>query len=244
MLGSKQYVEWKTNSASFLWLYGIPGCGKTILSSTVIEDVLRRCSEDPQNRVLAYFYFDFNDPEKQSSELMLGSLIIQFAGHCIRMPTALESLFSACMNGQRRPSSGELLETLQQLIKEFHIAYIVLDALDESNDRAELLQTLINITGQQAENLHVLVTSRQEKDINDSLKSSVDKMASICLQSAIVDEDIRSLVRHRLLVDRRLTRWRENIEVQQEVEKALMQKAQGMWVLFLVHRISKYVKSS
>jgi hypothetical protein len=50
----------------FLWLYGIPGCGKTILSSTIIEDVLYHY-HDPTMAVI-YFYFDFNDVEKQQYE--------------------------------------------------------------------------------------------------------------------------------------------------------------------------------
>ncbi|KAE8840610.1 hypothetical protein P3342_006908 [Pyrenophora teres f. teres] len=35
-LRGKPYKSWKTSVASSLWLHGIPGCGKTILSSTVL----------------------------------------------------------------------------------------------------------------------------------------------------------------------------------------------------------------
>ncbi|KAG9230959.1 hypothetical protein BJ875DRAFT_339163, partial [Amylocarpus encephaloides] len=55
---------------------GIPGCGKTILSSTVTEDILNTYANDP-GIVVAYFYFDFTDKEKQKSELMVRSLISQ-----------------------------------------------------------------------------------------------------------------------------------------------------------------------
>jgi len=68
-LESEQYAKWKASPSSFLWLHGIPGCGKTILSSTVIEDILQHCTNDP-GKAAAYFYFDFKDPQKQSSELM------------------------------------------------------------------------------------------------------------------------------------------------------------------------------
>jgi hypothetical protein len=39
LLESKAYTTWKKSDNSFLWLHGIPGCGKTILASTVIEDL-------------------------------------------------------------------------------------------------------------------------------------------------------------------------------------------------------------
>ena len=44
-----------------LWLHGIPGAGKTVLCSTVIEHVKTLCDNDDR---YAYFYFDFNDPQK------------------------------------------------------------------------------------------------------------------------------------------------------------------------------------
>jgi hypothetical protein len=69
-LESEQYAEWKASPSSFIWLHGIPGCGKTILSSIVIEDVLQHCMDNP-GKAAAYFYFDFKDLQKQSSELMM-----------------------------------------------------------------------------------------------------------------------------------------------------------------------------
>lgn len=38
-LQSSEYSAWKMERYSFLWLYGMPGCGKTILSSTIIQDL-------------------------------------------------------------------------------------------------------------------------------------------------------------------------------------------------------------
>lgn len=221
------YSEWKTDPASFLWLYGIPGCGKTILSSTVIQDVLQYCDDDP-GKAVAYFYFDFNDSQKQSSELMLRSLVTQFSRHCIKVPTTLESLCSSAMNEGRQPSPDALLTALQQLTKEFPAAYIILDALDECIDRAELLTHLEDMAGWQFENLHVIVTSRKEHDIESFLESFVDERNAVYLQSALVNEDIRAFVRHRLSVDKRFKRWQKNEEVQREVEQTLMEKAHGM----------------
>jgi adenylylsulfate kinase-like enzyme len=36
-LDREQYASWKTDDASLLWQYGIPGSGKTILSSTILQ---------------------------------------------------------------------------------------------------------------------------------------------------------------------------------------------------------------
>ncbi|KAJ4295113.1 hypothetical protein N0V90_007122 [Kalmusia sp. IMI 367209] len=77
-LESYQFAKWKTEAASMLWLYGIPGCGKTPLSSTIFQSILDHC-ENAVGAVIAYFFFDFNDAQKQDPELMLRSLIYQLS---------------------------------------------------------------------------------------------------------------------------------------------------------------------
>ncbi|KAF1976398.1 hypothetical protein BU23DRAFT_566060 [Bimuria novae-zelandiae CBS 107.79] len=73
-LEGREYTRWKTEPALPLWLYGIPGCGKTILCSAVLRDVLEYC-RDGSGRVAAYFFFDFKDVQKQDLGKMLRSLI-------------------------------------------------------------------------------------------------------------------------------------------------------------------------
>jgi hypothetical protein len=74
LLDSDAYTQWKRAATTPLWLYGIPGCGKTILSSTVLHDVLQHCQDDP-GKATAYFFFDFNDKQKQDPEMMVRSLL-------------------------------------------------------------------------------------------------------------------------------------------------------------------------
>jgi hypothetical protein len=143
-LKSEQYAKWNTDATSPLWLYGIPGCDKTILSSIVLQSVLQHCDEDP-GKVVAYFYFDFNDKQKQDPELMLRSLICRLSQQCVKIHTSLDTLFSSCENGQRQPSLDALLEVMQQMIQEFPQPYFVLDALDECSQRAELIDILVTI---------------------------------------------------------------------------------------------------
>ncbi|KAH9208850.1 hypothetical protein DL95DRAFT_272541, partial [Leptodontidium sp. 2 PMI_412] len=74
---SDMFKAWKVD-ASTVWLHGIPGCGKTILSSTLLENVLEYSAGDP-GKAVAYFYFDFNDLAKQDPSLMIRSLISQLS---------------------------------------------------------------------------------------------------------------------------------------------------------------------
>lgn len=65
-----RFAEWSTQPHSFLWLYGLPGCGKTVLSSTIIES-------PSESRVCLYFYFTFQEQEKLSLDSMLRALLWQ-----------------------------------------------------------------------------------------------------------------------------------------------------------------------
>ena len=96
-LESSTFAKWKTRQSSFLWLYGIPGYGKTILSSAIIKNLDSILSSQP----LLYFYFDFNDIGKQKLESMVRSLISQLYYKYLGASQELDSLFSSCEDGRR-----------------------------------------------------------------------------------------------------------------------------------------------
>lgn len=144
------------------------------------------------------------------------------------MSGTIESMFYSHGRGKRQPTLDALLKALRELIRELPISYVVLDALDECNDRTELLEILETIVRWDLTKLHIIVTSRRERDIEISLKPLIGEPSQICLQSKIIDNDIRTYVRHRLSVDKNLKRWQKNVDVHQEIETALMGKAHGM----------------
>jgi hypothetical protein len=228
-LENKRYTTWKTDTTSPLWLYGIPGCGKTVLSSTILHSILQHC-HDQKGEVTVYFYFDFNDKQKQDPELMLRSLVYQLLQQSIKIPASLDTLFFSCKNGERPPSVHALLDALQQMIRGFAQVYVILDALDECAQRTDLMAMLEKIVRWQLPNLHLLFTSRREWDIESSLEDIVDQQNWICLQSELVDKDIQLYVRQRLSDDKNLRKWQKDIALQQEIVTALMQGARGMYM--------------
>ena len=226
-LESDIYRDWLSTPGALLWLYGIPGCGKTILSSTIIQRTISGYQAHADIAVL-YFYFDFNDPAKQQPENLVRSLIDQLFSRCTHMPSGLESLYSSCTNGKRQPQASELFKTLHEMMGGFTQTYVVLDALDECLERTKLLTQLEEIADWKDVKVHMLVTSRREKDIEESIVPLGNDERRVCIQSRLVDHDIRTYIRHRLRTDRDLKRWREKSEVQLEVEKRLMDQANGM----------------
>src|SRR5215471_2646841 len=103
-------------------------------SSTIIEDVKSHCLSD-STLGFAYFYFDFNDGEKQRHENLIRSLITQLSAKSAKVPEALQALYSLSEGGQHQPSKDGLVTTLQSILGDFPKTYIILDALDECADR-------------------------------------------------------------------------------------------------------------
>lgn len=159
---------------------------------------------------------------------MIRSIVAQISQQLADMPTALTSLFSSSNNRQQPPTTDALLTMLQQMYQEFDDIYIILDALDECTDRLELLNVIEKIHRWKIGNLHFIVTSREEKDIQESLDSLTGKDKQLSIQSALVDDDIRAYIQDRLKTDRQLRRWQSRLVIQQEIENALMDRAAGM----------------
>jgi KaiC/GvpD/RAD55 family RecA-like ATPase len=227
LLENDTFFKWKTNSASLLWLYGIPGCGKTILSSTIIENLQQHCG-DNSGTATVYFFFDFKDGQKQDPEFMLRSLLHQVLQQTHAIPYSLNALYLLCKDGQQQVSLQALLEVVEQAMKDLKRIYVVLDALDECKQRSELLDVLRTVAKWRLHNLHLLMTSRKEKEIESSLEDYVHADCQICLQSDVVDKDISRYVQQRLSSDKSLIKWSQDIAIRQEIEVALMRGAHGM----------------
>lgn len=171
------------------------------------------------------FYFDFNDTEKQNFENMIRSLVMQLSADSTTLPRPLGLLYTSCIQGQRQPTAEALLKTLRELVEDHQNVFLMIDALDKCNERDELLSTLNLIAGWRL-GIHILVTSRREADIVETLSQIGPNNVSI--QSALVNADIRAYVQERLNNDPKLRRWKKNELIRDEIETTLMKKAGGM----------------
>ena len=181
---------------------------------------------EKSNSAVLFFYFDFNAREKQRHENMIRSLICQLFKQSEN--SMLQDLYSSCLDGVRQPTWEVLLNTLHQMMTSLVDTYIILDALDECDDRHELLSNIEQIVSWEDVNLHVLVTSRREIDIDEALTPLSSPRNRISIQSKSVNADIHTYVHDRLQVDRKLKRWKKDVNMQREIEDTLMKKADGM----------------
>lgn len=232
-LQDEQYLQWKSSLKSSLWLHGLAGCGKTVLVSSIVENLQqaigpnRLASSSP---ILLYFFFDFRDKRKQSLEDMARTLAHQLYYQDINIRQPLDKLLHACGDGYRKPSTEMLLRVvLDFLLITGRRVYLVFDALDECPvPRYDLLDWIRMIARLTDQRIHLLVTSRKEPDIDSVLgrDNVIDQV--IAAQSDIIDADIRAYITDTLRTNVAFKRWDGYKNVQQMIRDSLFEKSDGM----------------
>lgn len=224
-LDSEEYMKWKTDRNSFLWLNGIPGCGKTVLSSSVVADL----EQDAMSRRPLYFYFDFNDVEKQSTDKAIRSLVLQLYHIRKELRRDVDSLYTDHGDGLRQPDSASLSKLFESMVQQAGEVWLVLDALDEctgQNDGATsgLLLWISNLRNADL-NVHILVTSRPQEDIKTAIGGWAQATEIVPLQSSRISDDINSFIKAKT---KAMPRWQSRPDIHEEIETTLIEKANGM----------------
>ncbi|KAL8933454.1 MAG: hypothetical protein Q9216_006354 [Gyalolechia sp. 2 TL-2023] len=170
-LESQEFQDWLQTENAKLWLYGIPGAGKTVLASTVIEEILRISNT---NHAVAFFYCDYKDPATQNPLFILGSLIQQIAK---QDEQSFEKVQAFCdrKNPECKADYDYDCQALRDLILDivscFDCATVVVDGVDECGTHtAEVIELLTSLNAQiDSTNIKTLFLSRDEIDIRECL---------------------------------------------------------------------------
>lgn len=200
-LTSENYQNWLCGDTPFLWLHGKAGCCKTVLCSTVVNDVQDR-TKGLNDITMAYFYFTFADSTKQSYQSMLLSMVTEL----YRKPPVHPSLVKLYEDRQPQSASEKALEdVLIALIQQTNCSYLIVDALDEcSEDKREEVVGGFKRIIRACPATRVLITSRREPDIEDLLDVWCD--SHVPLDESRVNADIDIFVKHALATDKKLMR--------------------------------------
>lgn len=131
-LDSQLFKDWVQSSSNVvLWCYGIPGAGKTIVSSLMI-DHLRTVRDDNVSTGVAGIYCTYKEPQTIAN--LLGSLLQQLAERLDELPQSL--------SGGRPLSLKEISTALSEVFTKYGKIFLVIDALDECTSAIDLLKEI------------------------------------------------------------------------------------------------------
>ena len=222
VLRSDDWKAWISGTKRALWIHGIPGAGKTVLASHLIESIKTRCNDGDATKsrnayVYYYCYFGHNTDEALP---FLTWIVRQLSRTAETIPAKLYKLYK---RGEG-PSLMDLLYVLEEMVEAFDRVYVILDAIDESIPRMDLLKILRDlITDPRFSKIRVLATSREYIDIEESMKGI---STPISMSNPLLDEDIRLFVQAQLRKHPKFRLWPTS--VRDEALEALSTKAKGM----------------
>ncbi|KAI0180904.1 hypothetical protein GGR52DRAFT_577610 [Hypoxylon sp. FL1284] len=247
--GWKQWLEGGSLNPDgyrrFIWIYGIPGAGKTDLASFLIDEIAKYC------RATGYsYYYCLHERNQEETIPLLRWIIGDLCRQARRfIPKELDDLYeTGTFTIQGLVSC--FLAFCRRFQKEGRRVYLVVDAVDESiKPRKRMLDLLIKIgTDPSFENVSLLMTSREEEDIkqamddlgsplpinlNRSFEEDAEEIVPytpITMSNHQVMRAIETYVKRQFARSSKFRLW--NTRFREQVESELARNARGMfrWV--------------
>lgn len=187
LLESDEFRSWLAEAGQTLFCPGIPGTGKTIAASIVVDHLCRKFQNDDSVGI-AFIFYNYQQPQTLAElySSLLGQLIYP------RGAKSITQLYNDHTRRGTRPSSEEVFNALNRAISEYSRVFLIIDALDEcgvsDNVRLGIIAGLFKLQNGTTANL--FVTSRHMSMITEKFESR----GSTILEIRARDEDIKSYV--------------------------------------------------
>ncbi|KAH6903949.1 hypothetical protein BKA70DRAFT_582864 [Coprinopsis sp. MPI-PUGE-AT-0042] len=211
------FLMWISNG-KILWGIGIPGAGKTILASIVINYLDRLEKTSGGAICLAYVYLRYSEP--LSVREVLESFVKQILERHTDLGPLVESVYTAHKRERTKPSQEELHDLLSEFTRRGKTIFFVLDALDElrAEHRSALLGMIVSLGAK------LFITSRPLETLQRQLpEAHVFKIAASPFD---LDLHIKHFLRHSPDVVALL----EGTDLEERIVEMIHQKSGGMFL--------------
>ncbi|KAL7910347.1 hypothetical protein GGI35DRAFT_362990 [Trichoderma velutinum] len=233
LLKSDIFQDWVDTSQETLFCPGIPGAGKTILTSIVVNNLFERFNKDTTVGI-AYIYCNFRRPHEQTLYELLISLLKQLAYGQSRLPQNAKAIFDAYKDKTHRPSLKDTKKLLKYMVNSYARVFILIDALDECQGsdgcRASLLADIFLLRDESKAN--VFATSRLIPEIMEKFDTCkrMDVRAS--------EDDVRRYVHGQLVgsnMEHLPSLIKHKPELKDEIIRGISDAVDGMFLLAKIY---------
>ncbi|KAI5814511.1 hypothetical protein BZA77DRAFT_283487, partial [Pyronema omphalodes] len=236
-LKSPKFVTWCHGTASdkgynpVLACYGIPGSGKSVMSTLVIDTLYALPSTDENRIAVAYFYCDYSHNEKQTAVNMITALLGQVINaHSDHLPVAVIATLKE-QRSKGRPTLEESYQFLESALQCFSRFYICIDALDECLDEhrkdfLHLITRLLQRFGSHA--ARIFTTSRPQMKISIKTPSEFPPCK---FELEANEDDIRKYIESKLEKDENFADGQGSDLFKQKIMEKILETASGMFLL-------------
>ncbi|OBT60884.1 hypothetical protein VE03_09675 [Pseudogymnoascus sp. 23342-1-I1] len=237
LIDSTEFQLWLMTAKQTLFCPGIPGSGKTILTSIVIEKLITEFRND-KSIGIAYLYCNFRRRDEQKIYDLLASLLKQLAQALDPLPGFLKSLYDKHKSKQTQPTLDEILQALESAATLYTKVFIIVDALDEclvtGSHRSKFLSRIFDF--QEKSGSSLFMTSRHLPEITEIFRGYVS------LEIRALESDVRRYVDGH--ISNLPSFVRRSPELQEEVKTGIVEAVNGMFLLAQLHLDSLIGKRS
>ncbi|KAJ6566460.1 hypothetical protein B0H19DRAFT_1257672 [Mycena capillaripes] len=234
LLEDPRFRKWVSNSGQTLWCYGIPGAGKTVLASLVVDHLGARSQNE--NIGVASIYLDHKEADAHPpAKLLAGAWRQLVLGRDIT--SEVRKLYHQHLEKATTPSVDEIHTVLCSAAAEFTKVYIVVDAVDEySDDRRGILLGRLAAMGPC---VNLMVTARPHILPNPCFP----KIQSLEIRAN--EGDIQRYVDSQIQTSLRLSKHvRTQPDLREEIHSKIRRTVDGMFLLAKLHIESLTKKST
>jgi len=180
------------------WCLGIPGAGKSVIASSVVDSMQLQYSST--GKLCCYYYCDYADLSTLDISTVFGTLCHQLLSHMTGSQAKLmERLNELTEEGKSTPDKQDLLDFLYLCLSrpQWKEIFLVLDGIDElpSEGQSEVLQMLQHVNSGEKFRVKTFICSRRQGSV---IVRAVDKLSDDCLHDIRMDdvrEDISAFTR-------------------------------------------------
>jgi Cdc6-like AAA superfamily ATPase len=229
LLNSDEFQSWLNENKQTLFCPGIPGAGKTVITSIAVEHLQTEFRDDP-NVGIAYLYCNYRRQEEQKPVDLLASLLKQLIQGRTSMPQNVVDIYKRHNNERTRPSFGEISKILHSVVADYSRTFITIDALDEcrisDGGRGRLLAELFSLQARTGANF--LATSRFIPEIE---KEFTGRSAKLEIRAS--GGDLQTYLHGHML---KLPSFvSHSADLQNEIITAIIEAVDGMYVPPHIH---------
>jgi Cdc6-like AAA superfamily ATPase len=220
LIKSDEFQQWLKQNGQTLFCPGIPGAGKTIITSVIIQHLCNMFRHDSTIGI-AYLYCNFRQQNEQHVIDLILNLLKQLIQRQPTMPQSVRKLYYEHKRERTRPSINEVLTVLHSITSTYSRIFFIVDALDECSgkSRKKFLSEIFNL--QTIARANLFVTSRFLQEVEKEFKES------ITLQIRANDVDVGNYLDEQLRNFRSLVS--KSFPLQEEIKTRITKAADGMY---------------
>ncbi|KAG5794504.1 hypothetical protein H9Q69_006460 [Fusarium xylarioides] len=232
LLDTSEYRTWLETPGQTLFCQGIPGVGKTILTSGLIDHLSSKLAGDSTNGI-SYIFCNFQRQDQQNSNGLLTCILKQLSAGLPSLPECLRSLYTSHSIPRTRPSSREIISTLASVISEHKRVFIIIDALDEYGSAPGARETFLMELGrlQQEFDVNLFATSRFDTTISSEIRYSF--LHSMSLEINAVRDDICTYIEGNFNI--LPSDIRHDKDLRRDIIESIQESVDGMFLLARIY---------